>query len=100
MVLQRSRLATLCFILLLIIGLGFLLIGLFAIPMLPYFQLDAVLTPADLADQSKKEATLAVLKRAGGNAWIFWSGGGLLVVCFSILGLWASLGNTQPTDRG
>ncbi len=96
---RRSGLSTICFAVLLVVGVGFLFIGLVVIPVLPYFQLDAVLTPAELADESKKEVTLAMLKRAAGNAWVLWSGAGLVVGTVSALGLWAARGASEPGGR-
>lgn len=71
------------------VGVGFVAIGLVVIPVLPYFQLERVLSPAELADKSKSAATLALLERAAGNTWLFWSLGGLFVIVLSAVGLWA-----------
>ena len=48
-------------------GLAFLVWGLLLVPAMPYFQLDAVLTSAELADRRKCAATLAGLKEAWGD---------------------------------
>ena len=56
---NRSALTRSCFTALLVVGIGFLLIGMFVVPYLPYFQLDAVLNKVELADEEKKLATLA-----------------------------------------
>jgi hypothetical protein len=87
---NRSALTRLCFTALLVVGIGFLLIGMFTVPYLPYFQLDAVLNKVELADEEKKLATLTLLKRANGNAWLIWSVAGLLVSGLSAIGLWSS----------
>ena len=86
--------ARFCFKALFVVGMGYLLIGMFLVPYLPYFQLDAVLTKAELADQGKRQATLELLKRASGNQWLFWSVAGALVSSLSAIGL----RNCQPTS--
>ena len=90
MAFSTSRLPTVCLSALLFIGLVISLTGLFVFPSLPYFQLDVVLSPDELADDATREATLALLKRASnGNQWALWTVAGLLVVAFSTLGLYA-----------
>lgn len=76
-----------CFIVLLAAGLCFLFIGLLIEPFRPVFQLDAVLTPEELLDPRKRDATAALLRKAAGNEWLFWTAGGLIVTVTSILGL-------------
>jgi hypothetical protein len=83
-----------CFTAMLLIGLGFLLIGVCVVPVLPYFQLDAVLDDDELADAAKKAATLEILKRASGNQWVFWTVGGGAVAAISALGLWKNRRST------
>jgi len=86
---RSARAPKLCFAAMLAVGVGFVAIGLVVIPVLPYFQLDRVLSPAELADESKSAATLALLEKAAGNAWLLWSLGGLVVMVLSSVGLWA-----------
>lgn len=87
---NRSALTRLCFTALLVVGIGLLLVGMFVVPYLPYVQLDVVLNKVELADDEKKLATLALLKRANGNAWLSWSVAGLLVAGLSAIGLCSS----------
>jgi hypothetical protein len=87
---RASRRVDLCFAVLLAVGVGLMLVGLVVVPLSPHFQLDAVLTPAELADEVKREATLGVLKRASGNQWLLWTGAGGVVVFFSAVGLRAA----------
>ena len=53
--------ARFCFKALLAVGLVLLLFGLFVVPVSPQFQLDAVLSKAEFADQRKRQATLELL---------------------------------------
>jgi hypothetical protein len=69
----RERVCRTCFGVLLAVGIGFLFVGLVVVPVLHYFQLDAVLTRRELADRQKHHATLVMLKRAAGNQWLFWA---------------------------
>ncbi len=80
--------ARFCFKALLVVGLVLLLFGLFVVPVSPQFQLDAVLSKAEFADQGKRQATLELLKRASGNQWLLWSVTGALVSSLSAIGLW------------
>jgi hypothetical protein len=77
-----------CFKVLLVVGLLLLLFGLLVVPVSPYFQLDAVLTKAELADHENRQATLELLNRASGNQWLLWSVAGTLVSSLSAIGLW------------
>jgi hypothetical protein len=89
----RERVCRICFGVLLAVGIGFLFVGLVVVPLLPHLQLDAVLTPWELADRQKRDATLVMLKRAAGNQWLFWAAGGLVVTVTSVVGLRAALGS-------
>ena len=73
----------------LLVGLGFVTLGFTIVRVLPYAQLDSALTPEELSDKAIHDKTLALLKRASGNQWLFWVVGGLVVTAASILGLWA-----------
>ena len=96
---QRGCVCRICFGLLLAAGIGFLLVGLVVVPVLPYFQLDAVLTRTELADRQKSDATLVLLKKAAGNQWLFWSAAGLVVTVTSAVGLRAALGLEGSEDQ-
>ncbi len=72
------------------IGVLFMLVGLIVVPILPYAQLDAVLTRSELADPAKRADTLALLKKASGNQWLLWTVGGLAVTAVSAIGLRAA----------
>lgn len=89
---QKLRVVTRCFAALLALGTLILAVGALVEPALPYVQLDRVLSPEDLKDQSMKAATLALLQKARGNGWLFWSGAGFLIVSLSIVGLIAAQG--------
>jgi hypothetical protein len=60
------------------------------VPALPHFQLDAVLTPQQLADVQTRDTTLALLKKASGNTWLLWFVAGLVVTTCAAIGLAAS----------
>jgi hypothetical protein len=96
---RRSGVARACFAAVVFIGLSFVFNGLIIIPARPNFQLDAVLTPAELADATQRNATLAMLKRAAGNDWLFWTGSGILIVAFAAVGLWAIRVETKGEGR-
>jgi hypothetical protein len=85
-----ERLCALCFVLLLALGAFCLVIGVVLVPVLPHFQLDAVLTPREMADARTREATLALLRRASGNMWLFWAAVGLVGITVSAVGLRAA----------
>lgn len=72
------------------VGVCFMLVAVLLVPVLPHFQLDAVLTPQQLADVETRDATLALLKRASGNTWLFWFVAGLVVTGCAVVGLVAS----------
>lgn len=57
------------------------------VPSLPHFQLDAVLTPQQLADVRTRDTTLALLKRASGNTWLLWFVAGLVVTSCAAIDL-------------
>jgi hypothetical protein len=87
MISSRGAIDRICFGVLMGVGVAFVALGLTVIPLMPYFQLDAVLLPADRNDPNCRAETLAVLNRAAGNQWLFWTGGGLLVIVKSGIGL-------------
>ncbi len=72
------------------VGVCFMLAAVVLVPALPHFQLDGVLTPQELADVQKRDATLALLKRASGNTSLLWFAAGLLVTSCAGVGLAAS----------
>lgn len=79
-------------------GLAMLLCGLIFVPMMPYVLLDVVLTPAELADTEKHDATLEMLKVALRHETVLWSIGGVIVSSLSAIGLIAS--KINRADRG
>jgi hypothetical protein len=89
MVDRSSKLEKACLGTLLVFGIAVSLFGLIAVPGFPYIQLDRVLSRDELRDESKKEATLALLKRAQGNQAIACTGAGVFIVACSALGLYA-----------
>ena len=69
------------------VGIGFMLVAVLLVPALPHFQLDAVLTPQQLADIPTRDTTLALLQKANGNAWLLWFVAGLAVASCAGTGL-------------
>lgn len=61
-------------------------LGVMVIPVLPHLQLDVVLTQEELRDEATREATLQMLKKAGGNQWLFWTVPGLILVAVGAVG--------------
>ena len=84
---QKLRLRTICLVFLFMFGLGFGTFSIFLYQLLPYVQLDAVLTQAELVDDEKRIATLAILKKASGNLGLFWLAMGVVVSVVSAIGL-------------
>jgi hypothetical protein len=82
-----EKIPTICLAAQLILGLLLLVVGLFVMPTMPYFQLDRVLTPTELEDDNKRTATLELLMKAGGNQWLLWTIAGSTTVVLSVLGL-------------
>lgn len=77
-----------CLVTLLIVGAALICFGLFALPARPYFQLDALLTNAELNDDETRQATLSMLKQTNNSDAIFWSLAGMVVSTLSAYGLW------------
>lgn len=77
-----------------VVGASLMLAAILIVPSLAYFQLDRVLTPEQLADPQTREATLVLLKKAGGNMWLVWFGAGLAVAVSAGVGLIASFRRT------
>ena len=73
-----------------LLGLGLMCYG-FALLTEPttyaHFQLDRVLTPAELQDPAKRQQTLAFLERANGNVWVLWALVGTINIAASVWGL-------------
>jgi hypothetical protein len=84
-----EKIPTICLAAQLIVDLLLLVVGIFVMPYMPYFQLDRVLTPTELADDNKRTATLELLIKVGGNQWLLWTIAGTTTVALSVLGLWA-----------
>jgi hypothetical protein len=90
---------TICLAAQLIVGLLLLVVGIFVMPHMPYFQLDRVLTPTELADDNKRTATLELLIKAGGNQWLLWTIAGTTTVVLSVLGLLSLSQIVHPGER-
>jgi hypothetical protein len=90
-----------CHVVVMVVGAGFLAIGLFVVPVLPYFQLDVVLSPTELRNQQVHDATLGMLKAASGNQWLVWIAAGGLLVVTGVIGFFASqrLDSDQSTGE-
>ena len=85
-------LSQLCFILVLVIGLGCIVAGPALDTTYPYFQLDVVLTPEELQDDATRERTLEELKRNDRRRdWLYWVVVGLSLVAVGGVGLFAEL---------
>lgn len=80
----------LCFIGTILLGSAFLIFGLILIPVMPHFQLDVVLTQEELKDETLRETTLAMLKKASGNQWVIWTLGGAAQLAIGVVGLMAN----------
>ncbi len=87
---SRERTCRACLGVLLATGVFFLVVGLLVVPVLPHIQLDAVLSPGELADPAKRAATITLLQKASGNQWLLWTAGGLAVTVVSAVGLRAA----------
>lgn len=89
-----------CLVAQLCAGLILIVVGLAVIPVLPLFQLDRVLTPAELHDPAKREATFALLRHAQGNEKWLWTIAGLVVASSSGVGLWGlrRMGSVRQFD--
>jgi len=85
---ERAAIVRICFLILLMVGLGLVFFGCFVEPALPFFAMDRVLSPAELHDSTTYDATLALLKRAEGNRWLLWCIAGVVVAATSSVGLW------------
>jgi hypothetical protein len=88
---HSQKTCAVCFVSVLILGASFVAVGLLLMPVLPYFQLDAVLSPEDLANPQVHDATLAMLRKAGGNQWLLWTLAGAMLCVVGGIGLRASL---------
>jgi hypothetical protein len=98
MSIQNHRRLSALFAILLVSGIAQVSIGLVAIPMRPYHQLDVVLSVDELKDDETKEQTLELLKKAAGIEWLFWVAFGGFTAAVSGLGL-AATRNTRPATH-
>lgn len=66
-----------------------LLIGLFVVPFRHIFQLDAVLTQEEMANQQIRDRTREILETVsqGGNEWLIWVIAGVVLLVLSVIGL-------------
>jgi hypothetical protein len=85
------RICTVCFVAVISLGVGFIAVGTLVIPVLPYIQLDVVLSLKELADSQIHDATLSMLKKAGRNQWLMWSLAGAILCVIGGIGLRTSL---------
>ncbi len=86
----KTSTTRLCFIATIFLGLAFLFFGIILIPVLPHFQLDVVLTQEQLKDDTLRESTLAMLKKASGIQWLIWTIGGAAQLTIGVIGLLAN----------
>lgn len=82
-----GRTSTVCFVAVILFGCGLIAMGVLVVPIRPHFQLDAVLSPAQLADPAVRAATLALLQRASGNEWLLWALAGVALCTIGSIGL-------------
>jgi hypothetical protein len=94
------KICTVCFISVIVLGVGFVAIGVLLTPVLPYFQLDAVLSPKELADPQVRDVTLVILKKAGGNQWLLWFLAGAMPCAIGGVGLFASMRMHAQARKG
>ena len=97
MIHDRAAITRSCFAPLLVAGFCLIVMGLVIEPVMPWFALDRVLTPKELANPETTRSTLALLKRAQGGRWLFWALAGVFVVSISGLGLWATSRRNSPS---
>jgi hypothetical protein len=83
---NRQRRIRRCFIVTGGLGLFLVLFGIFVMPTIPYFQLDAVLTPDQLRDEKLMDETLMMLQKVLGNQPQFCMLFGLAIVAASAVG--------------
>ena len=84
---RPGTICTACFVAVIILGVGFVALGVLVIPVLPYFQLDVVLSPKELADPGVRNTTLTLLKRATGNQWLVWTTAGAVLCIIGAIGI-------------
>lgn len=81
------KVATTCFAAILAAGIGMMVYGVVVVPIIPYAQVDVILTPEELADPAKVAATLAMLKKAVANLSLLVTLAGLVITLLSGLGV-------------
>lgn len=86
----RNDVARLCFFGVLFIGLGCIFVCAQLDTIVPYFRLDVVLTPEELADDEITQRTLDYLRSAKSGHAPYWYATGIALVVLSGLGLWAT----------
>ena len=97
-IVRNTSTIQLCFIATILLGFGFLVLGFIIVPIRASFQLDAVLTPQEWADDAIRESTFALLKKASGNEWSLWVIGGGIQFLIGIVGLCAEIRHNK-TDH-
>ena len=87
---RKLNTVRICFVAVIVAGLASMVVGLAVMPFRYLFQLDAVLTPAELRDPQVCESTAALLKNAAGNEWLLWTLFGIIQMVIGTVGLLAS----------
>ena len=70
-----------------LVGVALLLMGLVIDPILPYVQLDRVLSPDELADPQARDQALELLRKARGHVWVLWTVAGVVAITAGFTGL-------------
>lgn len=79
-----------CFLLVLVIGLGCIVFGPALDAAVKAAKLDAVLSPEELTDKKMRSRTQALIDRTAKEYWPVWLGLGLMLVTVSVVGLRAA----------
>jgi hypothetical protein len=79
-----------CFLLVLLIGLGCVIFGPALNAAVKAAKLDAVLSPEELTDKKVRDRTQDLIERTAKQYWPVWLGLGLMLVTVSVVGLRAA----------
>ena len=83
----------------LIAGFGMLAMGLIGVPAVTYSMLDVVLSPAELLDDAKLDATLSLLQRPNALYMATWIAAGVFLIGTSIAGRRLTRPMLEPMER-
>lgn len=97
---REIAIVRLCFIGVILSGASFIVAGATLNVLVPYAQLDVVLSPEQLRDAELRAFTLALLQKASGRQWLLWILGGVVQLVLGCLGLQSSRSKRPTTDPG